>query len=379
MWLFLLYYVYVVGSSQPYDVSTQTMIICSVGVISIIFSYLFGMIMQRSHDSGRLINRPNNERYLGLIKSCLKVTLGLGIIGAILSFYRWKSAGVNFSQLSFSLFYDMNLINSEEGGVIGGLTGRLVTLNLVTIIIASYLRLNSFISSRLYFFSIFISIVCLISPRRALLFYALSILFLTFFFYANYRFKTKILVSSVIIMVLIFLFGATQYYLGKLDNFDLASFYSIVKFYTTSSFVVMSELLNTQHFQDKVILLNTPARIINSLFSTGYNVDLSVPFVELEHRANTLPMFYYIFKELGYLGLILIGFLIGLAFSYVVTLTKRKGLFIHFSLSMLFMLGLMFSPREMIFITYDFWTWVFVVFFIDKFARTTILSKKLVR
>jgi oligosaccharide repeat unit polymerase len=294
------------------------------------------------------------------------------IVGFILGVRAWKNLGVDIFSMSLDSYYQMNVIYRDEKRVVTGFVGRLYSLSLVFIIYTLFLYRIKVIKKHVAFTFIFIGIIFLFSPRRAMIFYSII---LVFFYLVVFHYKFKVMNTMKLIAfgsIFVFIFGYSQYMLGKVSEFSIASTFDVFSHYTLSSIRVMDKLITTSHLEDVWILLSTPMRILSSLLDFNTNVDLSVPFVPTPRLSNTVPLPYYLYKSGEWTSIIIMSFILGFVSSYFIQRMKVVNSFWIFGVGLLSLLCILMSIREITFITYDFFFWVLIIFIIHFLLRVKL-------
>lgn len=343
----------VVGSigAEDYRLGLLTVILCFVGVLSVLCGCFFGY--------GSKIPRVRAWAPIsGRVKYIIAVLLMLGFVGAVFAAREWISLGVN--PLRGSSLYDMNVAYSTSRDSFGGVSGRLHALVPVALLYVLFCRRASLIEPTHALVLVLILAALLISPRRAtIITTALAAVFL--WMLGKPLPIRRWLAYFIPAMFAIFAFlGYSQFKLGKAAEYTLASTVDMILTYAGSSVYVMDGLIHTDHLEDTFVLLNLPARAVNAVLGSNLQVDLSVPFVYDPVVSNTVPLFYYLYKSSSWLGLCGVSFLIGWISVISYRIAERTGSFGANLVSALMMCGLVLSIRENFFFSYDFLWWAVV-------------------
>lgn len=334
--------------AEGYRLGLLTVVVCFVGVLSVLGGCLLGYAtkMSRPHIWSPSLTRIN-FLILGLA--------ALGLIGGLLAAREWISLGVN--PFLGSSLYDMNVAFSTSRDSFGGVGGRLHALVPVALLLVVFCWRRTLIDSKHAAVLVIVLALFLVSPRRStMVTTALAAVFLLSL--GRDLPLRRWLVYSIAGIVAIGAFlGYSQYKLGKASEYTLASTIDMITLYAGSSVYVMDGLLRTEHFSDTYILLNLPARAFNAIFSSELEIDLSVPFVYDPVVSNTVPLFYYLYKSSGWLGVCGVSLLIGWGSVVAYRSAERNESFGAGLVAALMMCGLALSIRENFFFSYDFMWW----------------------
>lgn len=331
-------------------ISQKTAFINLCGVAFIVLGIFLSRLLLRGRQKSRA-PEPWGPRADFI---ALTILLLVSLLGAFLGVLTWRELGVDPLSIGERTLYEMNVIYAQEERVISGLPGRLITLALIGLLYALYLQREKRIKwPTTLVFGIFF-MAAMFSPRRALLLSAM-ISAVMLWFLSQEKIKPLRAIKMIIpIAVIILSFGFTQYLLHKQEEFSIfGSIRAIVEYYIYS-FYVMDGLLETSHFEQTLIILSVPERILSYIFNYSPNVDLSIPFLYVPEPANTVPAFYYFYRSGGFIGVIVSSLVIGWVFMYLYTKMKVEPSLFNFIASSLFATGIVLSPRQCLFIEYDF-------------------------
>jgi len=329
--------------------------VCAIGIVSV----LAGCLLANN------VKIHAKSDYIAPSRMTIRVILStvalLATIGGLLSIRAWLNLGVALFSPNIDLFSQMNVIATEEGGgVLSGVAGRFFSLLPVLLVLSLYLCRHGQLKRYDAIVLGTYSLVLMISPRRAMLFWS-TIAALVIWFQGKEESWKTLAATAVVTLVLFFsYFGVTQFYLGKIENLDIDHILESALYYYSSNLVVMDGLIGTDHFSSTWVILNSPARVINVIFDASLDVDLSVPFVPTPEPGNTLPAFYYFYKGGGFPGVIVCSLAVGFIATYMYRMYLKTRAFVYASMSAFFMMGLIVSVRECMFITYDFLYWIAV-------------------
>ena len=341
-------------------ISWKTANINLLGVSSLLAGILFsrGMVPRRKSHKAVVVWGRSADLAL------LSILLTGALIGAYLSVGLWRELGIDVLNVSGRTLYEMNVIHAAEDRVITGVAGRLTAISFVGLMYALYLLREGRLTIKVGGAFAVAFLLAMISPRRALLLTSLISLLMMWFLSAPRIRITQILKFSPFIVLILAFFGFTQFLLQKSQTFSITDSLRIVLDYYISSFYVMDALIDTPHFEETYILWSVPERILALLLEYTPNVNLSVPFVYVSGQSNTVPAFYYFFKSSGYLGVFLASFLIGWVFMRLYMAWRSSLSFFHLVAASLFAAGVVLSPRQCLFIEYDFLFFLAISWFV---------------
>lgn len=337
-----------------------TFLYCSLSLFFLVAGMAVGNVIRLTGEVIRF-NRLRLMWITALIVLC-------SMVGAYSYFIYWSSKGVVFSLLDSESYLEINALYAEGEDDFGGILGRLYIIPILGVVWVEYLRSRGFLRSAVAIAVNLILLACLLSPRRAFLFYAI-ISWLGAYLIGKDRLSSKdaLLAAGLGVGALI-AFMYSQVALNKASDASLVEAVRPVVVYLLGSLSVMEELLSTPHFSDVAVVFNVPARIINQIFGSGFNVDLSIPFVSLPDLANTVPFQYYLFKDVGIFGMAIFSFFLGFFWVRALRLYRlTKSFFPYYCGSTVFT-GMVLSVREGLFFTYLFWFLVCVSFVVAKLA-----------
>lgn len=369
VWLPSLLYVIII-STNDYRLSFNTLAILALGVISMIVGTLLAHF-QVSIKKQRVRDVRTRYEY-----SIIMILILLTAVGGVGSYYAWKSMGINPITFSSDTLYEMNLAYSLEGRITTGLVGRLGSLSVVAFMLTVYLFLYNKLKRSSAIVFCFLFLMFMISPRRSVLIYTLISSIILWYLVRKPSFKKTVVAGSISMSGFILLFGGTQYALGKIEGFNIALIFDSILKYLYTSFYVMDRLLETSNLENSWIMLAVPMRVVGLLFDFTPNVDLSIPFVYVPEPANTVPMFYYFYKSSGFLGVGIYSSIVGyLALRFVNAFFLKKTFFLGVA-SSLFIVGILLSVRECLFIRYDFYYWLITAYLIGSALNRSVTWKK---
>lgn len=364
--LLAIFLVLVSGNTFAYEISNESIFINVAGFVSLILGVAFAAGIRMPSYEKDVVERnlDKKERVMLLVIYVLSAT------GGFLTYLKWKSLGFDPFSFSDNMLGEMNLLYAEEGRITTGMAGRLSSLSFVGVIYSIYLYLNRRLAGASALFFCISFLVFMVSPRRAVLLTSLIAIFMFWLVARRPSLAKLFVIGTVFFCVFIFLFGYSQYNLGKIDSFSIFDSIGVAFEYIWSSFYVMTSLLKTSHFEDTWIVMSVPARFLGEMFNVDPGVDLSIPFVYVPYPANTLPAFYYFFRSGGYVGVVFFGFLIGYAALLSARTYQLKGSFAAGGVSVMLLCGIVLSLRECLFITYDFVFWLIAVNIVGLFLKS---------
>ncbi|QWV94801.1 oligosaccharide repeat unit polymerase [Geomonas oryzisoli] len=232
----------------------------------------------------------------------------------------------------------------------GGISGRLAVLPAIAIPLNIYLMGRRQQRDRMLALLTFIEFLYLVSPRRALI---LQTIVSSVFVHVFVKGLTPRMVRSMVggAAAMVLLFALTQVGLNKASGgvgVGLNSAYV----YLTSNLPIFQELTKNSQDTNGEYVLNIPLRVTNKL---GFNKapDLSIPFVKVPVEGNTAPFFYYPYRDWGVAGVVVLSWIIGFATATVYNRKERGAAWVL--VSAFCTTAMVFSVRENIFITYQFW------------------------
>lgn len=354
-----------VGIAEGRWISQNTGFINFFGVASIIL----GIVLSKLLLAGSPIIRISEHWGPRADLVALTTLLLCSLLGAYFGVLAWRDLGVDPLSLGDRTLYEMNVIYAQEERVISGLTGRLITLALIGLLYVLYILREKRISWTTGLIFAFLFTAAMISPRRALLLSAMiSAVMLSIMSQDKIR-SIQLFKVTFVILTIILLFGFTQYLLQKSDQFSFYESLKSVFAYYITSFYVMDSLIDTNHFNDTFIVLAVPERIFSSILGYSPNVDLSIPFVFVPGPANTVPAFYYFYKSGGLAGVIVFSFLIGWIFLRLYAKMRADYSLFNAIATSLFATGIILTPRQCLFIEYDFIFLIIVTLLLDWLRR----------
>lgn len=346
----------------PTYLSSQTLAINLAGLFFLVLGACAGAVP-------RLKFQP---RAIRRFKVLLPALIALCTLGAVLSYFAWLSLGINPLQFQDDTLYQMNVAYSEAGRVTTGVTGRLQALTSVVLLLVIYLWRAKRLTTLTTTLTAIGLVVLLISPRRSLIIQ--SLIFVTVLWVISSRTSlsrlTAIVASSGLILVT--LFGYTQFVLGKIPEFTISGVADSVLHYYISSLYVMDQLLNTGHFEKTWIVLSTPIRAFAGIMGEAPDVDLSIPFVFLPEPSNTVPAFYYFYKSGGWIAVFAWSAMVGLATTLSLRAYQQSRSFFSAVAATLLLTGILLSIRECLFITYDFAFWLVAAYVVSHLVSSRV-------
>jgi oligosaccharide repeat unit polymerase len=356
------------GAGGQNDIGFLTASICLAGVLATLLGCIFGRVVKIQQ---KRVSYDLKERR----RIALPLLLLLATVGGALAMMKWQSLGFSLLNGLGKSLYAMNVAYSQDKEIIGGVAGRLYSLLPVLLMFAAYLRRHDIIARKKFILISLLSIMLMISPRRSMLITA-GLVATIIGYQARKLSVFRLAAVGVVIGLVVFIFfGVTQFYLKKIDGLNFTDMLHSFSLYFNSSVYVMNQLVKTDHLSNTWIALNMPVRLVNDLFGTRFDIDLSVPFVSVPELSNTVPMYYYFYRSAGFLGVIVWSFLIGLISTIALRLYESRGSFLSASISALMMAGLLLSIRENIFFSYNFMYWILVAFLIDLLDSKRVALK----
>jgi oligosaccharide repeat unit polymerase len=347
-------------------ISQKTALINCLGVACI----LIGIVLRSFLAGDRRISKPFEPWGLRADSIALTILLLLALLGAFLSALAWRELGIDPLSIGERTLYEMNVVYAQEERVISGLPGRLTALALVGLLYALYLQRQKRINSGTGFVFAILFIILMISPRRALLLSSLiSSVMLWYLSQDKIKFSHSIRILIPVVAIVLS-FGFTQYLLQKTDAFSLFDSIKLIVEYYVYSFYVMDALIDTSHFENTFIILSVPDRILSYIFSYSPNVHLSVPFIYFPKAANTVPAFYYFYKSGGFVCVAAASFVIGWLLTHLFIRMQAVPSLFNVIAASLFATGIVLSPRQCIFIEYDFIFLIFIAFVLDALRKS---------
>ncbi|MEG2246573.1 MAG: O-antigen polymerase [Peptostreptococcaceae bacterium] len=232
------------------------------------------------------------------------------------------------------------------------------------------------------------------SVKRNRLFYAI-ILNLLLYIYTKCKFlnvdrKRKINMRQWFIFVfvavfMIYIFSNMQNTLNKQEMirgeiFGIAippSIVTIIKYFS-ANLVSMGLMLdiNYQNISIGTGTFRFLYKILESFnlisFDDSY---LAMKFVNIPTPYNTAPIQYYIYRDFGMIGMMIVFFIIGYISSNIcMKVIRNKREFDIFYLAIISFILIM-SIREYLLIFLDFWIIFMTLFIVDKYTQNKIISK----
>ncbi|WP_211246074.1 hypothetical protein, partial [Cereibacter changlensis] len=296
-WLpaYLLYFFFpVAGGIEFLEVSILPHTVNAVGVCFMVI----GLLCSGCFHSSRVSPAPSPvEPSSSKLNTILTAVAVLSATGAFLSFLTWRRYGIDLLNFTSATLYQMNVLYSEEGRILEGLPGRMVSLSALGVFLTSYMIISGKISSKAGFLCILMFLAFLISPRRGALISTIATMTAMFMIDRTGKRKSSRLLLATSAAALFFAFGFTQFLLNKTSQFSLWASFEVASSYVTSNFYVMDALIRTDHFTSTPILSWIPQLIAARLLGYDAGIDLSIPFVYLPDPSNTVSAFYYFYKS----------------------------------------------------------------------------------
>lgn len=321
-------------------------------------------------DDYRQRPRPEHINWMSRAgRRVLFCLIALSFTGAVVSYMRWQSLGINPFGFQAETLYAMNVVYAQEGRVLSGLGGRLYSLGGVGALFVTYLYFRGALTRLQAVLLGCMFCLFLFSPRRAILFMAvLGVMFTVLAERGRLRVR-EMGYGMGVAMALAVLFVLTQFALGKIVDLSPRQAIAALSGYLDANLYVMDQLIRTSHFDDTWIMLSIPARVVGALFGGSPIVDLSIPFVRIPELANTVPAFYYFYKSAGLVGVVIWSLGMGFCAYYSVRMMKDRGGFGWTAAASLSLVGLLLSVRECLLLSYEFYYWILVAFCMDWMMR----------
>ncbi len=291
----------------------------------------------------------------------LILILMLSVVGYVSFLNTWSVVDLFIGTQAGEAFLTLNQQFAEDTEKFGGLLGRLYVLPVVGLALTSYLAGRRTIGTWTAAVFALSFVFMLVSPRRALLLQG-AILAVLIYREAGGRRTTWMLGATAVLALTVFV--GSQMVLAKTDATVEGAFAPIF-IYVGANIPAMEVLSHTNHFASTNATLNVPFRVVNVLFGKHFPVELDVPFVDVGALSNTVPFQYYLFRDAGLLGVLVMSFALGF-FAYVAFRRAAvKNTFGAVWAKCAFAVFMIFSFREFTLITYD---WIFF------FAIATVIS-----
>ncbi len=291
----------------------------------------------------------------------LVVILILSAVGYVSFLDTWSVVDLFIDSQASEAFLKLNQQFAEKTEAFGGLLGRLYVLPVIGLALTSYLAGRRTIGTWSAGLFVICFVFMLVSPRRALLLQGI-ILAVLIYREAGGRRTAWALGATAVLALTVFI--ATQMILSKTDA-TVEGALAPIFIYVGANIPTMEMLSHTNHFASTNVTLNVPFRIVNVLFGKHFPVELDVPFVDVGALSNTVPFQYYLFRDAGLLGVLVVSLLFGFLAYVAFRRAAIKNTFGAVWAKCALAVFIIFSFREFTLITYD---WIFF------FAIATVVS-----
>lgn len=254
----------------------------------------------------------------------------------------------------------LNTAISEDSLEFGGILGRLYVLPGIAVPLNIFLYKHSNVNKKLILWITLFEIIFLVSPRRALLIQTLLVSGIVYLL-INKVTKIKIIKSFILILFCLIFFSYTQAMLNKSVDIGLSGSLKTLYIYVAGNIPSFDLQIDYPYDRNGSYTLNVPNRIVHFFGLDDKKPDLSMEFVNTPIPFNTVPYFFYFYKDFG----IVLGCLIVWVLSFSFAFFYHRRHFNNFFSIYLFsfvIISIVLSHRELTLITYDFMFFLIVAY-----------------
>lgn len=278
----------------------------------------------------------------------------LSVLGYV-SFIREAIKYIDFSSNLSMIFRIWNLQSSgiNELNNFGGIWGRLYVLPGLAILYNIYiLEEIPTRRTRVLLFTL-LEIVFLISPRRVYLIQTLAAALILAFFRYRKHLKRLIKLTAVVTGVLAVFFAYTQMILRKTDSFRGGV--KAIYLYITGNIPALEFQMHELASTGGALVFNVFFKMVNSLGLFPFEPDLSIEFAAIPMDYNTVPYFYYSLIDFGMAGSLVFIATIAFVITFFYERYRNAATFPALFFLSYLTVFIIFSFRENVLITYNFW------------------------